>query len=219
MKLYQDSSEILATQVRDVGLPEELIPVLDRLTHLRRGWVKRNVNKEGTIEDAKQHVAKLALAAASIDGQRWGISNIRLRTQVLIHELPEVLGKDWTPGEISEVEKFNQEKAHLERLLPPEFPQRAKIIKHWLDYEKDKGLAYFLDKMDAVITAEYYALINPAYLHVADEFFAYGHQKTQDNTLRKVLEQIKLATRPNKSTTQLTPEKLFPTYFNLLSNC
>ena len=219
MKLYKDASEIIATQVSEVGLPKEIIPVLDRLTHHRRGWVKRGVNEEGTIEDAKQHVAKLALAAASIDGQRWGISNIRLRTQALIHELPEILGVDWTPGEISEVEKFKQEEAHLEELLPLEFPKRAEIIEHWLDFEKDKGLAYFLDKMDAVITAEYYALTNPAYLQVADEFFTYGHEKVQDKILRRVLEDIKLHSKGNKSTIQLTPENIFPTYFKLLSNC
>ncbi|MGL5831505.1 MAG: HD domain-containing protein [Candidatus Altimarinota bacterium] len=219
MKLFQNSSEILAEQVQEVGLPEELLPILDQLTHHRQGWVKRGVNEEGTIENAKQHVAKVALAAAAIDGQRWGITNTRLRIQAIIHELPEVLSPDWTPGEISETEKFQQEKANLEKLLSTGFPQRQQIIKSWLDYERNKDLAYFLDKMDAIVTAEYYALINPAYLSIADEFHAYGQQKIQDKTLLKILEQIKQAARSNDPGAKLTPENIFPTYFDLLSDC
>jgi hypothetical protein len=137
----------------------------------------------------------------------------------LVHELPEILGPDWTPGEISDDEKYLQEKENLEKLLPPEFPQRAEIIQHWLDFESEQGLAYFLDKMDAVITAEYYALTNPEYIPVADEFFAYGHAKVPDEILRKVMEEIKFLAREKKSPARLTPETIFPTYFELLRDC
>ena len=226
MKLYQDADKIIANHVREVSLPEELTPLLNQLTNPRRGWVKRQVNEDGSVENAQQHVAKLVQAADIIDPQKWGITNIRLRTQALVHELPEVLGTDWMPGEISEKAKHNQERSNLEDLLPPHFPQRAKIIRTWLDYEKDQGLAYFLDKMDAVVTAEYYALANPAHLETANEFFAYGYEKIKDQNLKNVLDELRRITRSKQNSTnnrepaqKLTPTEVFPTYFNLLKNC
>ena len=220
MKLFKDADQILESAVQETSLPPALTPYLNLLTHPRRGWLKRDVHDtDNSVENAKQHVAKVVLAAESIDPQKWGISKIRLATQALVHELPEVLGTDWTPGEITEKAKFAQERNNLEELLPKDFPQRARIIKTWLEYESEKGLAYFLDKMDAVVTAEYYALTNPQYLKVADEFFAYGYEKVQDKTLREVLKQIQEKSRASKSEIRLTPGSIFPSYFNLLSNC
>jgi 5'-deoxynucleotidase YfbR-like HD superfamily hydrolase len=212
MKLYTNTDPIFREELKQTALPLELLPYLNQLNKPRRGWVKRGVHEEGTIEDARQHTAKLVMAAEAIDPQRWAISSIRLRTQALIHELPEVLGIDWTPGEITEEEKFRQEKLNLERLLAFDFPQRQRIIQTWLDYEREKGLAYFLDKMDALVTAEYYALLNPAYLPVADEFHSYGQTKITDKSLRQVIDELQAKARSR----QIKPNQVFPTYFQLL---
>lgn len=215
MKLYEDSDRILATQVDLVGLPHKLIPILNKLTHPRRGWLKRNVHEAGTVENALQHTAKLALAAASIvKPERWGIDSNSLRQQVIIHELPEIKGKDWTPGEIDEKKKLAMEKVQLENLLPKNFPRRQEIIDLWEAYE-EKGLAYYLDKMDAAVQAEYYGLINPDFLSVADEFHDYTYKKVPDPIMRSVLTDIRDQIR-NHSQNRMTREDVFPAYFQLL---
>lgn len=216
MKLYPNADQIVADQVREVGLPEQLIPILHRLTHTRRGWLLRKVNEDGTMENALQHTAKLSLAAAAINPAKWHIDSNTLRKEVLIHELPEILGVDWVPGEISIAEKLRIEEEQIEAVLPTDFPRRAEIIQLWLDYEKG-GLAYYLDKMDAVITAEYYALTNPQYLPVADEFFQHVQTKIQDETLIEIMKKIRQMGRSKEN--QLTPATIFPTYFELLKNC
>ncbi len=217
MKIYANSAEILAAQVQETGLPQELLPLLDRLDKPRRGWLKRCVHEEGMVEDARQHVAKVVLAAAALDSEKWGISNIRLRTQLLVHELPEVLGIDWTPGEINEQEKHRLERATLEQLLPPDFPSRSKIIQLWLEYEMDKGLPFFLDKMDAVVTAEYYAMVNPDYLPVAEEFYQYGCEKITSPTLKFILRKMHRQTIKDAALPNRNPGGIFPAYFGHLN--
>lgn len=224
MKLFNDAGLILREHVCETALPRELIPLLDKLTHARRGWVLRNIHEEGTVETAVQHVAKLVLAACEIkDLKRWSIDPLTLKKQVLIHELPEIKevgGVDWVPGEKSQEEKLALERAQLERLLPVDFPRRTEIIQLWEEYEKG-GLAYCLDKMDAVITAVYYELANPMRQElegVTDSFFSYATTKIDDKSLIKVMETVRNAARVKNGKTRVTPNDLFPFYFDELSS-
>jgi 5'-deoxynucleotidase YfbR-like HD superfamily hydrolase len=216
MKLFQDSNRILAGQIRETELPEELCPVLNKLDYPRRGWLKRNVNESGTVETALQHTAKLALAAAAINPRKWGISDLELRRQCLIHEIPEILGTDWTPGEISDLQKSRLEADQMRRILPSNFPQRQEIIRLWYCFE-GKGLAYALDKMDAAVTAEYYALVDDKYKQFTAEFHQYACRKIQDETLSEVLETVRLAASSAES--RMLPGDLFPYYFDRLKKC
>lgn len=216
MKLYTNAQTILEAQANEVGLPAELGPVFARLNYPRRGWIKRGIHEESTVETALQHTAKLALAACSINSKRWKIKNNELLSQCIVHELSEILGTDWTPGEISLEEKLRLEAEQLQKLLPADFPQRARIIDLWEEYEKG-GLAYYLDKMDAVVTAEYYAVGNPQYFDFADEFHISAYTKVQDETLRNLLKVLKEAIR--KPENGFTKEDVFPFYFDQLRNC
>ncbi len=216
MKSFANASEILADQLNQTGLPQELRPILKRLDYPRRGWLKRNVHEDGSVESALQHTAKLALAAAAISPRKWGLSPLELRRQCLIHELPEILGIDWTPGEIGDQEKAELEADQLRRVLPAHFPQRQEIIRLWYEFE-GRGLAFALDKMDAAVTAEYYALTNPDYRPVTVEFFNYACSKIQDETLAGVLKTVRReAASPDA---KLTANELFPLYFEKLKRC
>lgn len=216
MKLYSNAQEILEMQAEEVNLPAALNPIFSRLNYPRRGWLKRNIHEENTVESALQHTAKLALAAASVPSKKWGIEQTELRQQTIIHELSEILGTDWTPGEITMEEKLRLEEAQLEQILPSDFPQRAQIIQLWKDYEKG-GLAYYLDKMDAVITAEYYALHNRAYQNFADEFYSSAKAKISDPALLEVMENVRQVCRHTPS--DFTTKDVFPFYFEQLKNC
>lgn len=212
MKLYSDPMSIIARGVEEVGLSPEITPLLAKLTHQRRGWVKRNVHENGVSEDARQHVAKLDLAGQAVNVDAFGIDRIVLRTQLLVHELPEIINLDYTPGEISLEEKMAIERESIQEVLPVDFPERAKIIQSWEDYEQG-GLAYLLDKMDAVVTAYYYALVNPKeYANVAAEFHQYALTKVIDQRLLLILEDIREAILVGK----LKPETIFPFYFEML---
>jgi 5'-deoxynucleotidase YfbR-like HD superfamily hydrolase len=216
MKLYLNSAQLLAKQVKEAALPEALCPLLERLDYPRRGWLKRNVHEEGTVETALQHTAKLALAAAAVPSRKWGLSPLELRRQCLIHEIPEILGTDWTPGEISETQKATLEAEQLRRVLPADFPQRQEIVRLWYAFE-ERGLGFCLDKMDAAVTAEYYALTNPEYKPVTEEFFQYACSKIRDETLAAVLKTV----RQEASSTDagLSAGELFPYYFEQLKRC
>jgi 5'-deoxynucleotidase YfbR-like HD superfamily hydrolase len=216
MKLYTNAQAILNEQANQVGLPSELNPLFARLNYPRRGWIKRGIHEEGGIETALQHTAKLALAAASINPTKWGVESDELRRQCIVHELSEILGTDWTPGEISLEEKLRLEEEQLQRLLPPEFPQRARIVELWEEYEKG-GLGYYLDKMDAVVTAEYYALVNHQYRDFADEFHASAYEKVQDETLKELLKTLKAKIR--NPANGFTTKDVFPFYFDQLKDC
>ncbi len=216
MKLFQDSARILANQIRETELPEELCPVLNKLDYPRRGWLKRNINEGGKVETALQHTAKLALAAAAINPRKWGMSDLELRRQCLIHEIPEIFGTDWTPGEISDLQKFRLEAEQMRRVLPANFPQRQEIIRLWYCFE-ERGLAYALDKMDAAVTAEYYGLVDDKYKPFTAEFHQYACQKIQDDTLSGVLNAVRLAASSTES--RMLPGDLFPFYFDRLKQC
>jgi 5'-deoxynucleotidase YfbR-like HD superfamily hydrolase len=216
MKLFSNAQEILEKQASEVDLPAELNPIFSRLNYPRRGWLKRNISEDGLVESALQHTAKLALAAAAINPQAWNIDQKTLRQQCIIHELSEILGTDWTPGEISFEEKLRLEEAQLKQLLPENFPDRSKIIQLWEDYEKG-GLAYYLDKMDAVVTAEYYALHHRDYQHFADEFHTSAQTKITDPTLKEIIENVRKVCRHSPS--DFTSKDVFPFYFEQLKNC
>ena len=212
MKLYSSPMSIISKGVDEVGLPPELTPILGKLTHVRRGWEKRGVNEDGTMEDARQHVAKLDLAGQAINVEAFDVDRIVLRTQLLVHELPETISLDYTPGEISLEEKMRIERASIQKALPSDFPRRAEIIQHWEDYEMG-GLAYLLDKMDAVVTAYYYAVVSPKeYAKVAAEFHQHVLTKVKDQRLLLILEDIREAV----ITGRLTRTTIFPFYFEML---
>lgn len=212
MKLYSSPMSIISKGIDEVGLPPELTPILAKLTHTRRGWEKRGVNEEGTMEDARQHVAKLDLAAQAINVEAFDVDRIILRTQLLVHELPELINPDYTPGEISLEEKMRIERESIQKALPVGFPRREEIIQHWEDYEKG-GLAYLLDKMDAVVTSYYYAVVNPKeYAKVAAEFHQHALARVKDQRLLLILEDIREAVIQGR----LTRTTIFPYYFEML---
>ncbi|MCC6643183.1 hypothetical protein IT411_00355, partial [Candidatus Peregrinibacteria bacterium] len=113
MKLYPDPMMVIAKGVEEVGLPREITPILAGLTHERRGWVVRDVHEDGARENACQHVAKLDLAAQAVNVNGFDIERIALRTQLLVHELPELINMDYIPGEISLEEKMRIERESI----------------------------------------------------------------------------------------------------------
>ena len=202
----------ISKAVDEVGLPPELTPILGKLTHNRRGWEIRGVHEEGAIEDARQHVAKLDLAAQAINVGAFDVDRIILRTQLLVHELPEILGIDYVPGEISAEEKQHIEAENVQKILPADFPQRERIVGAWEEYEKG-GLPFWLDKMDAVVTAYYYAIVNPKeYAKVAAEFHQHALTKVTDTRLLVILEDV----RDSVIHGRLTRTTIFPFYFEML---
>ena len=217
MIIYSDAADIMAEQVRETGLPEELCPILNRLNYSRRGWLKRNVHEQNTVESALQHTAKLALAASAVNPEKWGLNSLALRQQCIVHEIPEILGTDWMPGEISLAEKARLEEQQMLEILPKEFPERQKILDIWTDFETQHGLAFFLDKMDAAVTADYYAVVDRKYVPVAEEFHQYACSKVQDETLRRILKTVHVGSLATRR--KLAPTDVFPFYFEQLAGC
>ena len=218
MKYFSEPKAFIGEEIAALSLPKELGGVLAKLRHPRRGWVKRGVNEEGKVEFALQHTAKAVKAASVLNAKKWQVDKEVVGSLLLVHELPEIIVPDFTPSEITTEELRAREWLAMEKILPIDFPERNKILGIWGEFDEkittEARMAFALDKTDAFVSAQYYALANPVFQPVADEFFEYNSSKVDNSGLKRVVTEVR--DRCRKLVKSLEPRDAFEIYFDLL---
>jgi len=126
---------------------------------MRRGWVKKLGMKHP--ESVADHSYRTALMAMVISDSR-GLNTGRAMRLALLHDLPEAIVGDATPGERSGARKSALETKAMEEIIS-DFPKDAKDLYRgvWREYlegaTKEARLVRQLDKLEMAIQAWEYA--------------------------------------------------------------
>lgn len=130
---------------------------LRRLKDLvRSGWVQRKVHRGETVASHSFAVAVLCVVLAI----ERGMDPARVALLALLHDLPEAITGDRTPGEVSKEEKQRSEAEAMAR-LDEEAHAGGRLLGLWEEYEAGRSpeakLVRSMDLADAVLQGLAYA--------------------------------------------------------------
>jgi putative hydrolases of HD superfamily len=156
----------------------------------RRGWVlKLGMKNPESVADHSYRTAVMAMVYADARG----LDGARAVKMALIHDLPESIVGDLTPGEISAEEKRARETAAMKRIslhLPAKV--RGEYLGLWEEFSRGESrearLVRQLDKLEMALQAAEYR--DPGMGPAVEEFFETAREAMGDGYLRATLEAI-----------------------------
>lgn len=140
----------------------------------RSGWVMFNVKLPESDADHSFGVALLAIMLTPKH-----LNKQRCMELALIHDLAEVYAGDFTPHDnISKEDKDNLERKGALRLSKElNWPNLIDLVNEYNDKKTPEArFVCLLDKLETVMTAQYYDDNKRAPNNVTDEFLAYAQQ-------------------------------------------
>jgi len=135
-------------------LPPEILALALALKETdRAGWVQRGLSSVESVAAHSWGMGWLALVLCPA-----GLDRSRVLTLCLLHDLPEAVVGDITPGDgISREQKAERERSAAATMLGA----RPDLWGLWEDYEQDRSpeahFVHELDKLDMALQALHYA--------------------------------------------------------------
>lgn len=149
--------QLLKIKDKDFILAYQTISKLKEI--FRKGWIRRNVQKEYIEDDAVHTMQMFSLASAYF--RVYGADNFacnKTLEMILIHEIGEVLADDIVEGSKEHATKHAIEYEAVKQVFSP-LKKGAYFISLWEEFEdrktKNAQFVYEIDKMDPILKALY----------------------------------------------------------------
>ncbi len=146
------------------GAPNSLLGTLRLVESLKRlkrqGWLVAGI-PSGECESVADHSYGAALIAL-LTAERAGADPTRVALMLLLHDLPEALVGDLTPGDgVAREEKYRRERDALTAILAPlPASQRRALVELWEEFDRgstrDARCAREIDVFERVFQALFY---------------------------------------------------------------
>ncbi len=141
----------------------EFLRMAGRLKRISRsGWVEVGSDSPESVADHTFRTAILCMLFSDLQH----LDGLKMIRMALLHDLPETVTGDLTPGEKTgeTLERENAAMKHLLCLLPEELQQR--YLKLWLEYAehktKEAKVVRQLEKLEMALQAREYEAIQPS---------------------------------------------------------
>jgi putative hydrolase of HD superfamily len=181
----------------EVIVRDDLHPVVElffEYAHLkqiyRTGWLKRGVPEE-KCESVADHCYGVALLSYVIAQEyRPDLDISKVMMLALIHDLPESIAGDKTPGDLTPEEKIENEREACRRIFT-NFPHGDKYVKLWAEYvAQDSEEAKFVHQVDKLEMALQAALYEHQGWKNLEEFFPYVKERIHDPKIKDILDNV-----------------------------
>lgn len=162
---------------------------------LRKGWLMRNVPVERKEDNAHHTLQTILLADLIIRKNKIeGINILKVLEMLLMHEIGETIIGDISMIEEDYQEKKKREKEAVRKQLECLGEELAEYyFSLWQEFEerktRDAELAYFIDKLDAVLKSKQYdeEFGKDEYFN---EFYPHALGVLQDNEFVEIISRI-----------------------------
>lgn len=167
-----------------------LVELIGKFKQLKRsGWIKHQIT---TPESDAEHSFSVALLAMLLTPKY--LDKTKCLEMALIHDLSEIYAGDHTPDDtITPAEKHQKERSGIIKIAQMlDSPQMVDLFDEFEQKEtKESIFINALDKLDNVITANYYDQQHQGDCKLTREFGKYADQKISELENKELLQQVK----------------------------